>query len=94
MDPNPNDNCLIRNETSTYRGFHSAFAALLSYSGVVVRVRGLSFANRKMCARPPLTTLAITMSIDITNSSNNHNHMFVIDDVLTIRINSHAVLML
>ena len=30
-DPNPKDNSLIRKVTSTYKGFHSTFAALLSY---------------------------------------------------------------
>ena len=30
-DPNPEDDFLIRRVTSTYKGFHSAFAALFSY---------------------------------------------------------------
>ena len=30
-DPNPNDNSLIRKETSTYKGFHSTFVALLCF---------------------------------------------------------------
>ena len=36
---NPKDDSLIRMETSTYKGFHSTFAALVSYEGVFVRVR-------------------------------------------------------
>ena len=34
-DPNPKDNSLIRKETSTYKGSHDTFAALLSYRVVV-----------------------------------------------------------
>ena len=30
-DPNPKDNSLIGKQTSTYKGFHSTFAALFSY---------------------------------------------------------------
>ena len=29
--PNPKDDSLIRKQTSTYKGFHSTFAALFSY---------------------------------------------------------------
>ena len=38
-DPNPQDNSLIRKETSTNKGFRSTFAALFSYYGVFVGVR-------------------------------------------------------
>ena len=30
-DPNPRETSLIRKDTSTYKGFHSTFAALFSY---------------------------------------------------------------
>ena len=30
-DPNPKGNSLVRKDTSTYKGFHSTFAALFSY---------------------------------------------------------------
>ena len=38
-DPNPKDNSSIRKDTSTLKGFHSRFAALLSDQGTCVRVR-------------------------------------------------------
>ena len=44
-DPDPKDNSLVGKETSTCKGFHSAFAALLSYSGVFLRVRVPLFAT-------------------------------------------------
>ena len=48
-DPNPKDNSLIRKDTSKYKGFHSTFAALFSYSGVSVRVRVPLFATHFIC---------------------------------------------
>ena len=46
-DPNPKDNSSIRKEASTYKGFHSTFAASFSYEGVFVRVRVPLFAARR-----------------------------------------------
>ena len=50
-DPNPKDNSLIRKETSTYKGFHSTFAAWSSYQGVVVRLRVPLFATQAFLQR-------------------------------------------
>ena len=47
-DPNPKDDSLIRKETSTYKGPHAMFAALLSYQGVVVRVRVPLLATQRL----------------------------------------------
>ena len=44
--PNPEDNSSMRKQTSTRKGFHSMFAALLSYEGVFVRVRVPLFATQ------------------------------------------------
>ena len=48
-DPNPEDNSLIRKDTSTYEGSHSTFAAVLSYYGASVRVRVPLFASHTPC---------------------------------------------
>ena len=62
-DPNPKDSSLIGKETSTYKGFQSMFAALLSYSGVAVRVRAplcllpTSFVRSDICLRRILLML-------------------------------------
>ena len=45
-DPNPKDNSLGWKDTSTRKAFHSTFAALLSNSGVFVRVRVPLFATQ------------------------------------------------
>ena len=46
-DPNPKDNSLMREQLSTYKGFHSTLAALFSHEGVVVRVRVPLFATHE-----------------------------------------------
>ena len=44
-DPSTKDNSLIRKETSTHKGFHHTFAAMLSYQGILVKVRVPLFAT-------------------------------------------------
>ena len=43
---NPKASSLTGKDTSASKGFHSTFAALFSYQGVVVRVRVALFATK------------------------------------------------
>ena len=56
----------MRNETSACKGFHSTFAALFSYQGVVVRDRVTSFATHNIDATATTTTT--------NNNINSNNH--------------------
>ena len=64
-DPNPKGNSLVRKETSTYKGFHSMFAALFSYQGVVVRIRVPLFAAQRIIIII-ISIISITITVTIT----------------------------
>ena len=49
-DPKPEGDSLVRHNTSTHKGLHCTFAAVLSYYGTCVMVRVCLFATLNSCA--------------------------------------------